>query len=128
MCRTIRVGNLDAAILRSARVGCVLCNRLVIAKAFSCKAVAGDPMLCEPGDDGFGASFRERLLVGICLSRVKHAFQNLLTPDSKFNNFQVMAMNFAQKRKRFAHQAASASEKHSKIKKFTSTFVQKCPE
>ena len=65
MCRTIWVGNLDATILRSARVGCIIGNWFGLAKAFGCKAACGDSMLCEPGDDCFGARFRERLIVGI---------------------------------------------------------------
>src|ERR1039458_9996939 len=70
MCGTVRVGDLNAAILRSARVGCVICNRLGLAKAFGCKPVAGDSMLCEPGDDRLGARFRERLIVGIAANIV----------------------------------------------------------
>ena len=71
MCGTIRVGNLDAAILRSARVGCVICDRPGLAKAFGCKPVAGDSMLCEPGDDSLGARFRQRLVVGIAAHVVR---------------------------------------------------------
>ena len=39
MCDAIRVGNLDAPILRSARVRCVICNRPSLAEAFGRKPV-----------------------------------------------------------------------------------------
>ena len=83
MCPTIRVGNLDAAILRSARVGCVICNRPGLSKAIGCKAVAGDPMLCEPGEDRLGGCFRERLIVGIHANVVRVSLDlNFFARDS----------------------------------------------
>ena len=69
--RAIRVGNLDAAILGSARVGCVICNRPGLAKALGAKPVPGDPMLREPRHDSLGARFRERLIVGIAAHIVR---------------------------------------------------------
>src|SRR5579863_9536196 len=68
---TTRVGNLDAAILRSARVRRVIGNRLGLAKAFGCKPVADDSVLGEPGIDSLGARFRQRLVVGIAAHVVR---------------------------------------------------------
>src|SRR5258707_15079565 len=67
----VRVGDLDAAILRSARVGRVIRNRPGPAKAFGCEPVRGDSMLCEPGDDSPGPRFSERLIVGIAANVVR---------------------------------------------------------
>ena len=65
MCRTFRVSNLDTAILRSSRISCVICDRLGFAEALGSKPVAGDPILCQLGDDRLGARFRERLIISI---------------------------------------------------------------